>query len=544
MAKVVQNQNGGKIIWDSEDWILGLAPNYNSATTGYEKGNKQLTAATAMNPFRSYGNAYPGFLATNVGNVSVVSEFASKGVVQGTNAYMVTQGAKVHIMDLTNLSTFPLTNAGVWPHTITPTGGSSPIGNDCVIYSAKTGGSTTRSNSLFYSYSSSTIWDVGQFDLSSTFGDSFMSGGGSGLITTPLASPYTTDGKGYPHPLIVGDDDVLYIGDRNFVHAYDGQVNSAATQGKFYPAVLTLPQGWIISSFAKLPTGLMIFVYQNTLGTGTTTGGEYFYRGDARAVLWDYVSLDPTYIYKLNDNYVSEGFSYKGTVGCFTAGFTSDPARAKLCKIQLFNGHVFEPVQSFIGDPPIRGGVEVQGDVIYFNSSGTLHSYGSPLLGVKTGLNKLAKGTGTTSGMFSSFVELAQFMSSGATTGGGCQMLNSGYDTAAVLSTPLVEPNFPPGQHGHVTNVKITYADTTVSANSRALSVVLNAKKPVSTVITSAVTDIATGKTAINRGLDVYAQPLPVFEAIKLILQWDDGNGSTDSPGISMVEVSYENVNI
>lgn len=257
----------------------------------------------------------------------------------------------------------------------------------------------------------------------------------------------------------------------------------------------------------------------------------------------DYVSLDITYSYILDDNYVTEAFSYKGTVGCFTQGRANDPSvSTKINKIQLFNGNIFEPVQSFIGNPPIRGGVEVLGEAIYFNSDGVVLCYGSPLFGVKSGLNILGEGFGTTSGMLSSFTGSTQYFSSGATTSGGLQKLSTNYFATAQLATPLVEPVFPMGQHGRVVNVKINYANTTVSANSRALSVLLNARTTINTTITSGVTSVTS--TSVDFYKNSSGNALPTFEALKLILAWSSGNGTSDAPGISSVEVFFENVNI
>ena len=36
-------------------------------------------------------------------------------------------------------------------------------------------------------------------------------------------------GQGVQHPLAVGHDDVLYIGDRRYLHAYDGQTGADGT---------------------------------------------------------------------------------------------------------------------------------------------------------------------------------------------------------------------------------------------------------------------------------------------------------------------------
>ncbi len=533
MPKIIQNKDGGKILFDSDDWVNGLLPNYGSSTSGNQKGVNQLSAMRSINPFRAYGYAYPGYLSTDVTNVSEVSEFCRKGLVNGSNTFIVTNGAKLQKLDLSN------DTLSVGFHSITAHGGhATPVGNDCAIYTAKVGGASA--SQFFYSWSDNTDWDVGVFNLDATFDDDFM----STAPATPLASPYLTGGVGKPHPLILGDDDILYIGDRNFVHAYDGQ-NSADADGKFFPAVLTLPAGYIITSFAKTLYGLMIFTY---LENSVTVGSSFFYQGDARAWEWDYNALDITRSYNLNDNYTTEGFVYKSTVGCFTQGRPTDPSQGtKLSKIQLLQGGEFGIVEgsAFIGNPPIRGGVEIDGDAIYFNSDGKIYSFGSPLVGKKSGLNQLTESLGSTSGMFGTFNSTTQYASSGATTSGGLQKLSTGYFATALFSTSLAEPVFPLYKIGRVKNVKVRYADITTNANSRALTLQLRDRSQTVSTIVSSKTDIPNAQAMVaDFNTDSSGNPLLNFDALKLVVQYGTGNGTTDAPGISSIEVEYENINI
>jgi len=326
MAKITANEKGGKIVWDKDDFINGLSPEWKNGSTSIIRGGNKLSYMNEINPFRQWGVLVPGprgVTATNATTVMV--KFMRKGIFDVSYAYIISNGALIHKYEpVTNT----LSSGGGWPYTVTPTAGTTPVLNDCVVYTAKTLGTTVSGQRYFYSYSSTTIWDVGMFNLNATFDDDFMS---SVAVTTPLASPYTTDGVGYPHPLIVGDDDLLYIADRNYLHAYDGIVNSSATLGKFYPAVLTLPAGWIITSFQKTNDGLMIFSYYNN----QTFGGSSDYRGSARAWEYKYGELDITRSYDLNDNLTSESFTIGSTIGVFTYGRQTDPHNtSNICRIR------------------------------------------------------------------------------------------------------------------------------------------------------------------------------------------------------------------
>lgn len=526
MPQISTNAGGGRIVWNSNDFISGLAPNFSTDLTDEQRGNKQLVAMRAMNPFLSYGDAYPGILANDVTNVTAVTNPCLKGIVDGQAAYCVTSGARLQKLD-SLISDGGLT---IGFHTIAAHGGhSSVVGNDCVRYSAKVGG--TSESRYFYSWSDSADWDIGTFDFVSTFDDDFM----TTAPATPLGGSYLTDGVGYPHPMIVGQDDILYIGDRNFVHAYDGQ-NSADADGKFIAAVLTLPKGYVITSFAKTQYGLMVFSYLEN----SDRINSYFYQGRATAWLWDELSLDPTASYELNDNYCTEAFNYKGTVGVFTQGYVADPFSTKISKIQVFNGSRFEIMAVFSGDLPCRGGVEVVGESLQFNSNGIVYCYGSPLFGVTSGLNKIAEGLGTTSGMLGSFNALRQFISSGSSTTGGLQVFSFGYTPTANFATPMIEPQFPSSQQARVRCVKVQY--TAAVTDGRGLTIQLKPRGKSAVTITSSVSTV----TDLNKTfyLDYNGDALPAFDAIKLIAQWDSGMGSDDAPGIASVTVDYEYVNV
>jgi hypothetical protein len=91
---------------------------------------------------------------------------------------------------------------------------------------------------------------------------------------SPLAGTDLTDGQNVEHPMVVGDDDVLYIGSGRYLHGYDGQVGN---DGTFYSKVLTLPLGYIITSMQKYGTYLVIFAHNNdTTSVGYSTAKAFF----------------------------------------------------------------------------------------------------------------------------------------------------------------------------------------------------------------------------------------------------------------------------
>jgi len=90
------------------------------------------------------------------------------------------------------------------------------------------------------------------------------------------ATPLTTASALKPHPMIVGDDDLLYIGDGNKLHAFDGSYASDV-DGKFYDSVLTLPGTSYIKSFEKYNSFLLIFTDENLSGTSLASKAKVYF---------------------------------------------------------------------------------------------------------------------------------------------------------------------------------------------------------------------------------------------------------------------------
>ena len=96
----------------------------------------------------------------------------------------------------------------------------------------------------------------------------------STMAGSPLAGTDLTDGQNVEHPMIVGDDDVLYVGSGRYLHGYDGQIGN---EGTFYSKVLTLPLGYTITSMQKYNNYLAIFAHNNdTTASGYSDSKAFF----------------------------------------------------------------------------------------------------------------------------------------------------------------------------------------------------------------------------------------------------------------------------
>jgi hypothetical protein len=207
--------------------------------------------------------------------------------------------------------------------------------------------------------------------------------------------------------------------------------------------------------------------------------------------------------------------------------------------LRIFNGSVFEPVMAFDANVPIRGGVEVIGNVIYWNSDGKIYSYGSPITGTNAGLHKLAEGLGTTSGLLRYFTTTQQWASTGTTTSGGLQLMTTNYYSQTSFSTGLAEPVFGMNKKGVVKQVKVRFGAT--ASGGRDVTVTLSDKGVASSTVINSQTAV-TGQAGlvVCKIKDTSDANFLDFDALKAIVAWGSGSSATDAPVISSIEVEYE----
>jgi len=521
MPKVTKD----KIIFDAEDWLSGV--DYLRVSRDFQKGLSGLSFVESFDPIRNFGYAAPGALPTDATNISSVTGMLLNAVVQNSDAYALSNDGKIHhITNITGSSTTVDTGAP-FPKTIA---GVSPVGSDCLKYYV---GSTEY---FFYSYSTTTFWDVGRYDFAATFSDTYM----SVTAATPLANPYRAGGKGFPHPMIVGDNNILYMGDRNYVHAFNGQ-NGAS--GTFSANVLDLPNGFIISSFANYKQFLAIAAYKNN------SSSSFNYLSEAKVFFWDTFSDSFTFAVDLKDNYVTELFTFKDTLACFTQGspdflYAQSGASGGL-RLKIFDGNLFQTEKAFkAGALPIRGGVQVVNEDIYFNAGGKICSYTN--LGDRYIFNELFT-TSTSSGLLKIFVggstDPVIHFSNGSGSGAGLRMYQTNYNAAGSVYSKVVEPDFQDYARGQITKVKVTYQDT-VAVGGRTLSLQIATDANGGTAIFS-------NKDGVTNRTEEYfynadGTSLNIFKQLQLYLIWGNfgSGGSSTAPIISKVEISYQPINI
>jgi len=519
MPKIIQNKNGGSIIFDERDWLAGI--NTDSSSTGNNKypGNRSMSGVSAL---RELGFITPSPLQSAVTNAAQITSIIRGAEVVGDYAYLISGGDLVH--KLSTLISGTISTTAPFPHTIDH-GHSSETGNDIAVYYT---GSTQR---IFYSFADATDWDVGIYNIvADTFDDDFM----STVPASPLAAPYLTGGVGYPHPMIVGDDDILYIGDRNFVHAYDGQTGA---NGTFYPAVLTLPTGYIITSFTTTQDiNLAIGAYMKTANATDT-----FNRGAAKVWIWNYLALDPDYSRDLRDNYVSELVQWGGTIAAFTSG-RKTLSDAGIYKLQALNGSQFEVVKTWnTGGLPIRGGVDSVSNDLYWNSASRVYAYtkrpdGSYMLNIES------QSQDGTSGMLKFLTSSGTIHRSWGTgaSNGGLEYSSSGYVASGSLVTQPAIPEFDVRQQGKITQVTAEFQATFSGGRTIEIIASTDQASNFTTGELTALTSVRKVKYTTNSD----GTPLGKFNKLYLTLNFGAGSGSSSAPVLSWVRFDFDTINV
>ncbi len=537
MPKINLGREGGTIVYDQEDWLGGQDDS--SAGLDRRKLRNGLAFVDQADPLRRIGYISPSPLPVDATNITAITTYLRNAVISGDSAYAISGGSLLH--QLTNLaSTGTVTNAGSWPHTMNNAAAwTVPVGDDICNYYTLTGGAQVLRTfySLSYSEGGTAKWNIGIYNqVATTFDDDFM----STVPATPLAAPYLTGGSGFPHPLIVGDDDVMYIGDRNFVHAYDGQLD------KFYPAVLTLPQGWVVTCFAKKNDfKLAIGAYFSPSGGAN----QAFNLGSAKVWQWNYLDLDPDYAYDLHDNYVSEIFNWNGTIAAFTSGRKTLTQRGNY-KLQYLNGLNFEVLQTYTtGALPIRGGVDVVEKDIYWSGAGKIYYYAQIPGSNKYTFGNVFGNGDTTSGMLKLFTSIFNIhFSDGASTGLGLRSLpygttfNAGGNAYGEVSYPV----WPARKRGRLKQVDIDFMETVAAGDGRYFRLNTQLDSDGGTVTLDdiqAVTNIR--KEVKDNRADGTA--LGDFSALQPQLIWTSGTGTgakNACPTIDKVVYHFEYINI
>lgn len=541
MPKIAMGKDGsGTITWNAENWLSGLNPQYSSITSTFPLAPKGYTRASNFDPFRALGYAHPGMNMTPLTNASQVTAICRNCCVASESTtqygYIISSNNLLHRLDV-NAKT--LTSSGTWPHTFASGSGSTALGSDVITYKANNGAGT-RETFVFYSYNDNaggTDYDIGRFRTStSAFTDNFMS-------TTPTGAVNLT-GVLNPHPMIVGDDDVMYWGDGNLLKGYDGATGASGTA---LGTLLTLPAGYVITSYAKLSPYLVIFAYFNENPSSSSV--DINMGQSAKAFFWDYLSNDPTFIYDLGDSAVTAGFNWNNTIGCFTSGTQvisehNATGYTRINRMRLWNGSYFENTVEFIDSLPNHGGVQVAQNVVYWNA-GPTYAYGEPYKGIGN-IFWQPQGAGNSStGLFKILggANGYQIISNNDNSGSRLQEFRAGsYVNSSVNLEEAVLP-YVHGQRYSIKSVRVNFG-TAIGTSTAQHSILLLDESANQIVVTQYSTVDYTNLTK-EFYYDNNGNLFPSFQRLGLQLNINTPSSLTETaPTIESIIVSFEPENI
>ena len=517
-----------KIIYDEKDWLAGLHPNYGAKTIP-QKFGKFSRQQYAFNPFDDLGCAKNAFLNTDFAHEDRVTSNVIK-MIQATSGtyYGIDAKNKAYSFSAVGGASSDVLNTNNMPYTIDANG----VNSDIVQHFA----GNAKINVIFVSYNNNANGDVYAYSL-----DDYTSS--TDYMTTRPATPVTFS-KLYPHPLCIGHDDNLYIGDGRSLHCYDYS-DVADADGKVFASVLTLPENYIIKSIIKIqPRSLVVFAQNGLLGSG----------GNVKAFFWDYLSLDPYQIEDVGDSIIVNSFDYKGTIGCLVHSYNSSRMNIKIFDGSEFNT-LFRLRNMDTGDSvePVIGSVDVNENEIYVHVTdqlkGYVYKYGNNN-GFANTLNVVAKSTAGVAGYYAGFVKYIPYykslcFSTGLTdaTSATIQYTDtSKYVTDGYWYSDLADLG---DERIQVKQITVYFADE--FTGGRTISVSLTDR--YNTYAIAGLTTLAT-VTPENRiykakpFLNTTGTLIPPLDGFGLKLDWGTGAGSSATPIINKIIIDYEPIKI
>lgn len=291
---------------------------------------------------------------------------------------------------------------------------SGATGTDLEIYTVN------GVRKLFYAYRKTGGGNIGIYDFSSTYDDTWLSATCSGGSTLGA----TTNTR-----MIVADNGYMYVLDGASVHKIDGTTDGG-TNGTATMNVLTFPASFQLIDALDLRGKLWIALMRNN---------RDIYYGDnvslvsvpSGVYVWDRQSTTVN----MTDFIPIEGirevrciFSFRGVPACFTV--SSD----RYTQLRIFNGRSFEVVRELgpTDYPRFPDSIHLTaGGISWLANNGTFYYYGKILPQLEDGLYKIGEltfgGTSITGHAILGINSQESGISGGNTTGEAYYIFISGY---------------------------------------------------------------------------------------------------------------------
>jgi hypothetical protein len=520
-----QNKNGdGGIILYNQDDFNGL--NLGFSTTAYIKELAKASWQRAINVFRAEKSLCPSHppVAVTITAGKTVSAVMVSGVVDRSknngNAWMIEAKTKIH--QLTGVGLSPdLDVDAAFPITISHGGHTTPVGEDIAIIPLTAGAA------IVYSFNDTSDGDIGFVNLDATGQD-------DDWFSTIVTGTHPTLTKTVPHPLIIGDDGYLYIGDGQTLRWVAPDASGGANS-------TIIPVGYIIKCFSKSDTHLIIYVEKQGVSTSSVAS-----RGECFAHYWNYSATRADYVKTINDNQITSAGNWQGLQFCFTIGSNASyyPITHQ-SKMHILEAGEYKTIFTFPEVPPVLGGWDIYGNMLHFLAGTTLYSFGEQTTGVKNTVNSIGYIASGVSGMCKCFNGTDLHLSAGS--GASLGILKIGttspttFDSNAAWRGVVAEPIFPKGFKGIIDQIEVSFKEAVVSANSLKFTLQIDTDfGDATTTIIDAMTTVSATKKIIYKSLTSAGASLPSFNSLKPIVSYSAGSGTTEAQKVNYIKIYYK----
>ena len=518
------------ITYNEKDWLAGLHPQYGYKKTISQKLGNFSKNQYNFNAFDDLGYAKNGFLGVDFDHEERVTSRLEKIILGSDGYYYAIDSARlVHCLSNAGGSISDVESIFPFPY---QTGGAGTVNSDIIEHYV----TNSAVKGILFSYNNGTNGDVGVIDPDTgTSTLAFMSSRPAGAQTLANA---------YPHPMCVGHDDKLYIGNGRYLFMYD-YADTAHTDGKLFRNVLILPKNFVIKSIQKLQPRTLVIFGQDGLFYGNG--------GPSKAFFWDYLSLDPYQIKDLSDRLFVTSFEYKGTIGTLTYDNTNE------MKVRVFNGSEFEVITRLRNlwvssvEVPSIGCIDVIDNEIYIHMSDQMHGYifkyGNNY-NLENNLSVIGRSVAGVSGYKAGALKYIKqydnfIMSTGLDDDKSATIQyqdKKKYATDGFWHSDLTDIGY---ERIQITGITVYFADE--FTGGRTISISLTDR--YNTYAISGLTNLAT-VTPTNR---IYrakpinysgSKPIPPLDGVGIELVWGPGSGSSVTPIINKVVLDYKPIPI
>lgn len=331
---------------DQEPWTItidqfgGYCPSYFDNSYPYYGNKNQASTITDVdlrdpNVLTQGAGIVALTAGTQAGALSANIVSILKHAIASDASYAIEGGAKLH-----RISSTAVSNAGIWPHTITGTG--TVTGQDLVYYNSL----------LLYSYNDSTLGgsgggNIGSYDLTTTFDDDYWTAALSGTALT----------YNVPHYMIVGGDDILAITNGQYIATLNGTTDNAQALDFWNNSVVvTITWNW---------NRYIIGVNRpNITGSNFNLSGIYNWNGTSSSWEGDPIEVSG----EIGALYTKNGVTYcwwkdTTTTGAYNFGY--------------INGSRLDLIRRYSGSLPNQAQVGEYDGYVAWLSSGILKLWGS-----------------------------------------------------------------------------------------------------------------------------------------------------------------------